>query len=431
MTLSDCRKIVEKGKNISKLLSKIMATLNPVIVPAKVLKGGKHKIRISVAHNGETRYILTDIIIDSEKEFKNGQVVKRPDAEAKNTRLRSLLQKYHEIIYSLNYINCFTCSELISQISNHEETKNRTISSVFDEYIKYSNLKKGTILAYNTNFNTLVQFLGHDYLVQRINHKTIMSYNKFLESKKYSNNTIINKMAVLWVIVGYAKRCQYAEFKISPFDGYELPEKNVREAWLSIEDLKRIRDLKTSKKNIEKCRDIFMLSYYLGGINICDLLKIDLDKSKTTIKYTRSKTDKLHKINKYVEFKTPDEAKPLIEKFKRLKVGPKDYKKFHHLFFYYMPRLAEATGIKKKLIYYSARKSFQQHAFEAGIQTCIIEYILNHKIDTGSTSLFNYIVITPEIATEAVRKVLDRLKQIVYLQHQECGYIILIFGLTL
>ena len=48
-----------------------MATLKTVIVPAKALKEGRHKIRISVAHNGETRYIATNIIIDSDKEFKN------------------------------------------------------------------------------------------------------------------------------------------------------------------------------------------------------------------------------------------------------------------------------------------------------------------------------------------------------------------------
>ena len=61
-----------------------MAILNAVIVPAKVLKGGRHKVRISVAHNGETRYIVTDITIESLKEFKNGSIVKRPDAAILN-----------------------------------------------------------------------------------------------------------------------------------------------------------------------------------------------------------------------------------------------------------------------------------------------------------------------------------------------------------
>lgn len=60
-------------------------------------------MRISVAYNGETRYIVTDIIIDSTSEFKNGQIVKRPDAAAKNTKLRKLIQNYQSIIDELKY----------------------------------------------------------------------------------------------------------------------------------------------------------------------------------------------------------------------------------------------------------------------------------------------------------------------------------------
>ena len=57
-----------------------MPTLSLTVLPAKALKGGKNKVRIAVAHNCQTRYIVTDIIIDSPKEWKNGQIVKRDDA---------------------------------------------------------------------------------------------------------------------------------------------------------------------------------------------------------------------------------------------------------------------------------------------------------------------------------------------------------------
>lgn len=56
-----------------------MATLSPTIFKAKVLKDGKHKIRIAVRHKHETCYIITKFIVE-EKQFKNGQVIKRPDA---------------------------------------------------------------------------------------------------------------------------------------------------------------------------------------------------------------------------------------------------------------------------------------------------------------------------------------------------------------
>ena len=55
------------------LKTQIMATLTLVIVPAKRLSDGTHKIRIRVAHNSETRFITTDIVV-RENEFKNGKI---------------------------------------------------------------------------------------------------------------------------------------------------------------------------------------------------------------------------------------------------------------------------------------------------------------------------------------------------------------------
>ena len=46
-----------------------MAQLNLRILPAKVLKDGKHKIRIMLSHNSAATYIPTDCIIDDIPEF--------------------------------------------------------------------------------------------------------------------------------------------------------------------------------------------------------------------------------------------------------------------------------------------------------------------------------------------------------------------------
>lgn len=392
-----------------------MATLNSVIVPAKVLKGGRHKVRISVAHNGETRYIVTDIIIDSAKEFKNGQVIKRPDASIKNTKIRALLQKYQTAIDELGYIDGLTCPELVYHIQHAEQYKHRTISSVFKEYIELMRLKPNTILNYNTKYNSLMEFTGENMLIENVNHATVIGYDKFLrEKRKLSQCTIRDRLVFLMVLLNYARRCQYAVFKVDPFKGYELPEMTVRQVWLSVDEIKSIRDYQTTRQNLIKCRDIFMLSYYLGGINMKDLLHINFNECGNTIHYVRAKTEHRPKINKFVEFDIPDEAMTIINRYK----GKSGYIEFtrtqnesymHHFFTYNMPILQKELGIKR-LIYYSARKSFSQHAFNLGISTSTIDYILGHRLDRNSTSLYNYISVTPELATAAIRKVLDNLK---------------------
>lgn len=49
-----------------------MATLKLTIFKAKVLKNGRHKIRVAVCHKREPSYIVTNFIIDSESQFKKG-----------------------------------------------------------------------------------------------------------------------------------------------------------------------------------------------------------------------------------------------------------------------------------------------------------------------------------------------------------------------
>ena len=78
--------------NLSKtcLFFIVMATIKLSILKYKVLKSGKHKIRVAVCHHQGTCYIPTKIELDSLSQFKNGQVVKRPDAAVLNTKLRNL-----------------------------------------------------------------------------------------------------------------------------------------------------------------------------------------------------------------------------------------------------------------------------------------------------------------------------------------------------
>lgn len=391
-----------------------MALLNAVVIPSKSIKGGRNKVRISIAHNGETRYIVTDIILDSNKEFKNGKVVKRPDAAMLNTKIRSLLQRYQLALDELEYTNGLTCPELVYLLMNAGSDKHRTLKSIYEEYIENSTIKQGTKRCYKHIWSNIVRYLGDGFRAEQLNHATILGLDKRLRERRRPT-TVRAHIAFLMTLLNYSKRCGYVQFKVDPFFGYKLPPSEVRQAWLSVDEIKRIRDIKLKKKNLIKCRDFFMLSYYLGGINIVDLLSINFNEQKDVIKYVRKKTERLPKVNKYVEFRIPDEAKEIIARYtgKEGIIGVTECERktnFHRFFDYNMSRLSEVVGIKH-VIYYSARKSFSQHAFNLGVSTCVIDYILGHRVDRGGTSLYAYISVTPDMATKAIRLVLDNLKK--------------------
>ena len=90
-----------------------MANLFITIVPTKKMLNGKHKVRIAVSHNLATRYIPTNIILDAENEFKNGKVVKRPDKDILNARLKKIYDMYYERCMKIEYANTLTCTQLI------------------------------------------------------------------------------------------------------------------------------------------------------------------------------------------------------------------------------------------------------------------------------------------------------------------------------
>ena len=209
-------------------------------------------------------------------------------------------------------------------------------------------------------------------------------------------------------------------YKTDPWFGYKFPEAKVRDAWLTTEEVARIRDASFKQRQRRFSRDIFMLSYYLGGINMTDILKINFNECGKHIIYERSKTDRMPKINKYVEFDMPDEALEIINRYKQpngllFPASSMRARKFHQMLDYNMKRIAEDLGLNR-LIFYSARKSFAQHALDLGIEQCTIDFILGHKLNKRGTSLYNYIRVTPELATVAVQKVCTSLRNVVPLQ---------------
>lgn len=391
-----------------------MATIRTVIVPTKALRDGRHKVRISIAHNGQTRYIPTSVILDNVREWKNGIVVNRGDASYLNTKLRKILQQYQNAIDELGYIDGLSCSELVNCISNSEHNKHKTVKEVFDKYIELSNITEGSKNNYRSHYRCLTSFIDEGTLIERISLITVAGYNKFMIERGYKANSRRDKLMFISLLINFAGRCRYAVPQVNPIIGYDVPQPEVRQSWLSVSDIKKIRDAECTTQGMRICRDVFMLSYYLGGINIVDLLAVNFDECKNNIKYVRAKTKNKPKLNKYVEFTIPSEAKQIISRYKtgngHLFFGEFNNKnRMHNLFGKNLKKIAAAAGIDK-LIYYSARKSFAQHAFQIGVSESVIDYILGHRVDKSSTSLYSYISVTPKQATDAVRLVLDNLK---------------------
>ena len=377
-----------------------MPTVTLTVVPGKALKDGRNKVRLSIAHNSQTRYIATDVILNSPKEWKNGKVVRRDDATYLNTKLLARLNEVQRIIDEIPYIEGLTCAELVECITETKVRRSHTLRSAFEEMMSVSSAKQSSKASLAYKFKAIEKIIPGDTLVSRL---TPAAFRRFVKarSKTTAPATIQTDVSLLSMVLKYCQDNGYAEYRTLPTKGCLKTGSYVRQNWLSPDEVRAVRDCAPKLKRQQRYRDFFMLSYYLGGINAVDIARIDFNECGDILHYVRCKTERCGKVNPYVEFEIPDEAKSIIKKYSlpngkvatpRL-VFPKSF--------------GELLGIPQ-LTFYSARKSFAQHAFALGISESVIDYILGHSLGSrGNKMLYSYVKVTPEMATDAVRKVCD------------------------
>lgn len=381
-----------------------MINIRPVILPAKPLSNGKHRIRIAVSHNSSTRYIPTELVIDSPKQFRGGFVVNRADASYMNTKIAKLVSTYREACDEIPYATALSCSELISAIKTEQQNRFHTLKSVYEELVASRSIKDSTASVYRTQFTCITNIIDENILLDRLSPVMIQDFTNKLFKLKLSNSYIKLVLCFLRQIVRYAMRMGYVVYKVDPFINCKIPQHDVRDTWVKLADIKKIRDVDVSG-NTKIVADLFMLSFYLGGMNYIDIKKLKFTQMDT-IRYIRSKTDA--RSRSVIEFNIPDEAKSIIRRYWNKK-GTFSANISVTCIRYNLNKIATICGIKR-LIFYSARKTFSQLAFELGVNTSVIDYILGHSMRSSGSCLYHYITVSPEMATEAIRKVLDSLK---------------------
>ena len=395
-----------------------MAGLFITIVPNLKLKNGKHTVRIAITHSGQTRYIPTDVTIDSEKEINKGRIVKRPDKDSLNMKLRKLLNVYEERLDNIQYADCLSCTQLVKILKEPVTgEKHRTFKDIAEEYLSQIDIedRAKTYKLYKLATNRYLQYAGDTTLMEHINPIRINNYIMTLQKDKLSPTSINIYITLLKVVINYAVKMRYVTFDVDPFVTAKVPSAKKRETFITVEQLRKIRDAKLEKHNMCVIRDIFMLTYYLAGMNLVDMLDYDF-RNTDEIYYVRKKTRHTKEGENAVNFSIPDEAKPIIQRYMNKKSGKlifgrySSYVSCYNVLARKIKELAEVGGIKHYFTLYSARKSFVQHGFDLGIPLSTLEYCIGQSMK-DSRPIFNYVSIMKKHADKAIREILDNLKE--------------------
>lgn len=393
-----------------------MATLKLAITPDKVAKDGTHKIRIALGHKSVTRYIVTRFKIDNLSQFKNGQVVKRPDAAMINTKLRNILNEYQEKLDSIKCIQMYDCKQLREILVNSVSAGQTaaTFQAVANSYIKelIEDGRGNYAKLIERNCRYFTDFTKGEFMLSEITPEIISNYDRFLRNtKKIGETTIGMMMSRTRTIINRAKKSQLVKYDVEPFAYYSIKSSPVREIDITVENLIKIKDCAPKEKKLRVAKDCFMLSFYLGGINLADLLEIDFRKTDK-VEYIRKKARNLKQGEQRIVITIPEEAKPIIKEWMNHNTGKLDfgYKFTYSNFYRYLTRclnvLADTLNINQKVVYYSARKTFAQFASELGIPDGVIDYCLGHS-DKSKGIIRYYTKVKQKQAEIAINRVID------------------------
>lgn len=389
----------------------IMATLSLTIFKAKALKDGRHKIRIALRHKHETTYIVTRFII-SENQFKNGQVVKHPEASAINRKLRNILDDLQDKLDSIKHLELYSCRQIKEIISTDNLSDEQTFSSACSNFVDYlkSEGRDSYALSIERVGRYFRDFARGDMLLSDLTPSLVQNFAAFIRKRKVTETTVNTMLAQMKSVVNRAIREWNISYDIHPFVTTRISAAPIRKLDLTVQNFNKIRESSPEKRKLIMARDLFCLSFYLGGMNLIDIMQTDFRKD--VLEYSRSKTKGRMQSDYVITFTIPSQAREIICRWMDKRTGKLDfgYKFTYHNFSQYVTYslgdLAEELNIDERVTFYSARKSFAQYASEIGIPDGIIDYCLGHS-DKSKGVIRYYTKVRQKQADMAISRVID------------------------
>lgn len=374
-----------------------MATFRTIVSPYK-RSDGTYNVKIRLIHQRTAIAIPTAIYVDGTQVTRSLKIKAQNVIDACNL----IIQEWRGIIAELGAgTDAMTAKELSLYLRKRSRDM-RGFRLDFIEYIRKVGDKrktKNTKATYSTVANSLDRFMnGRALDIADITAVLLKDYEEWLRAEGIARGTILLYMSTLKAVHNYAK----FEFNDedggnirvpqSPFAKYKLPAPPAPEPrGVDLETLQAIADLddeerSNSIRNI--VRDIFMLSFALGGMNAADMFHIPYSALKGDyIEYNRKKTKDARADRALYRVYIIPEIRPLLNRY--IDATKKRVFRFHLKYTWSsfeqtipkaMQIIQEAVPFERNYTFYAARHTYATLAHnKAGCDMYLVNELLNHS----------------------------------------------------
>lgn len=394
-----------------------MVVIKLAVLKRQRAKDGTYKIRVAIGHKSETHYIVTPYSVNAPADFKGGVVVRGSNSMAINLELAKILADYHNRLSRVSNPEHYSCKELRKLLLSMTPTSNdMTVETALQEYVE--ELKRDGRASYadmlERHCHIFTAFTRGDVFLSTITPDTVNDYARYLRRRGASTTSQNIYLSNLRTIINRAVKQRRVTYDVHPFLNFTMPHSQERELDITVEELRAIRDIDIRSDMRRAVRDIFMLSYYLGGMNLVDLIAYDF--RRPLLDYVRHKSRNMKQGNDRTVLTIQPEARVIIDRYMDKDTGllalpfSHEYKSQVAYVNRILKEMARSVNISdgRRVCWYTARKSFVQHGFDLGITLEVLEYCIGQSVKRNRP-IFNYVKIMRRHADIAVRKIIDNL----------------------
>ncbi|WP_294613933.1 site-specific integrase [uncultured Bacteroides sp.] len=366
----------------------------------RALKDGTYPVQIKVGY-GTNLYLATGIYIAATDWDARLQICTGKQARVINNILSTSLLRVTNRILELRetgQYDTYSTAQLRQMLTDMSLTSPTIGVPTLGQYIeKVGALKSdSTKVSYITTKRRLSLYCDVDSVrFTDMSYAWFEAFIKHMENGGLKRNTVAKYLKVVKTVIKYAEDdgviINKAYAKVNSRAETDTPMRN-----LPIETLRRIRDTYIKGKTAIY-KDAFMLSFYLIGINMADMLALPKDCIVNgRLNYKRAKTGKNYSI------KIWPEAQNIIDKYP----GKNHLLSFSEncsCFRYNCNDLL--NKLETGLTWYWARYSWANYAVDLDIPKDTISEALGHKHGSNVTGI--YIKYSTDKVDKANRRVLD------------------------
>lgn len=394
-----------------------MATVKFYLDKRRQKKDGTYPIKLNVFHNKQI--MIATQLSASEKEWNGNEYsVRAQNYKPRNIVARGIINKAETVIFTLEQQEKLKSTtdkalkKLIEDAISSKVENQKTFLYYLDEFVS-KKTNQGTKSIYTTTRNKIEEYDSH-CTFESMDKSWLENFEAWM-AKTMKVNAYAIHLRNIRSVFNYAIDEEYTT--LYSFRRFSIKKEETRKRSLTAEQLRLLRDYPCEEYQI-RYRDMFMLMFYLIGVNAADLFNAKHSALVNgRFEYKRAKTGKLYSI------KVEPEAQAIIEKYKGkdylLNIMDEygNYKDFLHRMGIGLKQIGETErkglGGKKSrnplfpdLSSYWARHTWATVAAELDVPKEVIAHALGHSW-ANSTTTDIYIRFDMKKVDEANRKVID------------------------